>query len=131
MSKSRVTVRFDPEQLQVDQLFSRIAPAQKAICVALRHMLLADRRVRETVKWGYPCYECEGKVAAIMPFKSYVNLQFFRGVELSNEMGLLVGTGKGMRHVSFRTIEEVRVPAVASLIAAAIELDSVATVGAD
>lgn len=40
--------------------------------------------------------------AYILPYKSWVNLGFYQGVDLADPDGLLEGTGKKMRHVKIR-----------------------------
>ena len=55
----------------------------------------------------------------IAPFKSYMNLGFLRGTELPDPEGLLEGTGKLLRHVKIKRIEDVEGPSVRALLAAA------------
>ncbi|MCY3762223.1 MAG: DUF1801 domain-containing protein [Gemmatimonadetes bacterium] len=54
--------------------------------------------------------------AYIMPFKSWVNLGFYRGTSLTDPEKLLEGTGVRMRHVKMRTVEDVERPGVRGLI---------------
>lgn len=42
----------------------------------------------------------------ILPHKSWVNLGFFRGVSLTDPTNILEGTGKNMRHVKIRSLED-------------------------
>ena len=55
-----------------------------------------------------------------MPQKAYVNLGFYRGTSLSDPLGMLEGTGKDLRHVKVRSLEQAEQPAVRELIAAAV-----------
>jgi hypothetical protein len=55
----------------------------------------------------------------IAPFKSYMNLGFLRGTELPDPDGLLEGTGKLLRHVKIKSIEDVKRPGVRALLVAA------------
>lgn len=55
----------------------------------------------------------------IAPFKSYMNLGFLRGTELPDPDGLLEGTGKLLRHIKIRSIEDVERPGVRALLVAA------------
>jgi hypothetical protein len=52
-------------------------------------------------------------------FAAHVNVGFFNGAALDDPAGLLVGTGKRMRHVKLRPLIEPDVPAMNALIAAA------------
>lgn len=55
----------------------------------------------------------------IMPFAAHVNLGFFYGADLDDPAGLLEGTGKGLRHVKIRSVEDVKKPALRKLVAQA------------
>jgi hypothetical protein len=54
--------------------------------------------------------------AYIMPFRSWVNLGFFRGTSLVDPQGLLEGTGAKLRHVKIRSLEDAERRAVRELI---------------
>lgn len=62
--------------------------------------------VRELLHDGYPT-ACIGDAAFgyVGAFKAHVNVGFFRGAELEDPHGLLVGTGKFMRHVKLRPVK--------------------------
>lgn len=57
----------------------------------------------------------------IMPQKEYLNFGFFYGASLADEKKLLDGTGKSMRHVKIRKIEDLNDPAVRQLVLDAIQ----------
>lgn len=52
--------------------------------------------------------------------KAHVNLGFMDGAALPDPEGLLEGTGKSLRHVKLRSVEEVERPAVRALVEAAV-----------
>ena len=54
--------------------------------------------------------------AYIMPFRSWVNLGFFRGISLADPQGLLEGTGAKLRHVKIRSLYDAEQPGVRELI---------------
>ena len=54
--------------------------------------------------------------AYIMPFRSWVNLGFFRGISLPDPQGLLEGTGRKLRHIKVRSTEDAERPGVRALI---------------
>ena len=54
--------------------------------------------------------------AYIMPFRSWVNLGFFRGISLRDQEGLLEGTGRRLRHVKVRSTNDAERPGVRALI---------------
>lgn len=60
----------------------------------------------ETVKWGVPHYSIGGAgVASIAEYSGHVNLYLIQGAKIRSN--LLEGTGKGMRHVTVRTLDDV------------------------
>ena len=54
--------------------------------------------------------------AYIMPFRSWVNLGFFRGFSLRDPQGMLEGTGRNLRHVKVRSTNDAERPGVRALI---------------
>ena len=57
---------------------------------------------------------------AIIPHSAHVNLQLADGVDLSDPSGIVEGTGKRIRHVKSRSVEEASRPAVRGIVAAQI-----------
>ena len=55
---------------------------------------------------------------AIIPHKAHVNLQLADGVDLPNADGRIEGTGKRVRHVKARSVEDARAPWTRAAIAA-------------
>lgn len=76
--------------------------------------------VRELLHDGHPT-ACIGDAAFgyVNVFTAHVNVGFFRGAELADPSGILVGAGKFMRHVKIRPGEPLDVPALTALVAAA------------
>ncbi len=76
--------------------------------------------VREVLHDGQPtaCVS-DAAFAYVCAFTSHVNVGFFQGAGLSDPEGLLVGTGKYMRHVTLRPGVEVDAAALSALIDAA------------
>jgi hypothetical protein len=66
-----------------------------------------------------------GQVCYIAPFKSHVNLGFFRGMDLPDPDSLLEGTGKMLRHVKIRSQADLERPSVRALLEAAVKRQSV------
>ncbi len=53
--------------------------------------------------------------------REHVNLGFYYGAELPDPEGLLEGTGKKLRHIKIREVEEVDQPAVRHLVQLSLE----------
>lgn len=76
--------------------------------------------VRELMHDGCPV-ACVGDVpfGYVNVFKAHVNVGFFLGAELDDPAGLLVGSGRRMRHVKVRPGADLNVAALRALIDAA------------
>jgi hypothetical protein len=55
---------------------------------------------------------------AIIPHKGHVNLQLADGASLPNPDARIEGTGKRVRHIKVRTVEDARAPWVRAAVAA-------------
>lgn len=59
------------------------------------------------------------RILYITVFEKHVNLGFFYGGFLPDAEGLLIGSGKRMRHLKIRSLQEAESPAIPSLLAQA------------
>jgi uncharacterized protein YdeI (YjbR/CyaY-like superfamily) len=70
------------------------APQWQEVMQSLR-VLLLDRGLQETLKWGKPCYTSGGRnVAIIQPFRNLCALMFFKGALIEDRHGLLRPQGE-------------------------------------
>ena len=76
--------------------------------------------VRELLHDGHPT-ACVGDAAFayVNAFSAHVNVGFFRGSEIADPNGLLVGTGTFMRHVKLRPGQDIDTKALMTLIESA------------
>ena len=76
--------------------------------------------VCEILHDGHPT-ACTGDAAFgyVNAFTAHVNVGFFHGADLDDPAGILVGTGKRMRHVKLWLDQPIDEPALQTLIAAA------------
>ncbi|MFT8872882.1 MAG: DUF1801 domain-containing protein [Sporolactobacillus sp.] len=76
----------------------------------LRAIVLGCGLVEE-MKWGVPCYTCQGKnIVLIHGFKSYCALLFIKGALLKDEAGILVRQTENVqagRQVRFTTVKDI------------------------
>ena len=86
------------------------------------HMRGCGADVRELMHDGCPaaCVE-DAPFGYVNAFKAHVNVGFFYGATLDDPAGLLEGTGKRMRHVKLRPVQELDVDALNELVAAAYQ----------
>ena len=97
----------------------------EVIRIAERVRAVLLERFPGAVEWietgnGLAAYGTERKMSAlafaIIPHRSHVNLQLADGADLTDPDGLVEGTGKRIRHVKFRSVEDVDRPAAQRLI---------------
>ena len=84
----------------------------------------------ETVQLGWKSVSysrggvMKGSICAIGPHKDWVNMQFLQGTSLEDPGGILEGSGKTMRHVKVRSVEEMDSEALSALVRQADQLVS-------
>jgi hypothetical protein len=61
---------------------------------------------------------------AIIPHKAHVNLQLADGVDLPNPDGRIEGTGKRVRHIKVRSVEDAKAPWVRAAITSQLAHES-------
>ncbi len=112
-----------------DDLLEITAESLRPIATALREIVReVDPSTCEVVRlgdraatYGVGPRKMKDGYAYILPYKSWVNLGFYQGVELADPEGLLEGAGAKMRHVKIRTLEDARRPVLRDLIQGALE----------
>ncbi len=83
--------------------------------------------LKETIKWGAPCYTHNGKnVVGIAAFKAYVGLWFHQGALLKDPANVLVNAGEGktkaLRQWRFEKASDIKSAAVRDYVKEAIQL---------
>jgi hypothetical protein len=73
--------------------------------------------------WSIPTFESNGPMCFFMVGKNHVTFGFLRGTSLPDPEKLLEGTGKNLRHVKLRTVEDLKRPGVKKLIVAAAKMN--------
>ena len=104
------------------------APHVAPTARALREVVLADfpdaveivRLGDGAASYGVGPKKMSESHVYVAPKTAHVNLGFWHGVALPDPAGLLEGTGKRMRHVKVRSVEDARRPEIAALVAAAL-----------
>jgi hypothetical protein len=80
--------------------------------------------VKETVNaWGIPTFEAPDPFCFYMVGKNHVTFGFHFGTSLPDPAGLLEGTGKNIRHVKLRTVEDLERKGLEKLVQAAAQLE--------
>jgi len=111
----------------VKDFLAEYSPEVRKLATILRDLVLevapdAEEQVdlsSKMIAYGYgPKYE--DMIGAIAPFKSYVNLNLYKGTELADPAGLLEGTGKLHRHVKIKSPSDLENPLLRKLAEAAV-----------
>ena len=89
--------------------------------------ILQSTELEEDVKWGGPCYTCDGKnVVGIAGFKSYFGLWFHQGALLKDQKKVLMnaqeGRTKALRQWRMQTAKDIRPTIIKSYVREAIKL---------
>jgi hypothetical protein len=78
---------------------------------------------KETVNsWEIPTFEAKDPFCFYMVGKNHVTLGFHNGTSLEDPQGLLEGTGKNIRHVKLRAVEDLERKGLKGLVLAAARL---------
>jgi hypothetical protein len=113
---------------EVDQYIMDLPNEIQAIVIALRKLILhSSSNLKEEFKWSMPNYSYNGFVCYLQTAKKHVNLGFHKGNELQDKdvTQLLQGTGKTMRHIRIKKMEDIQPEIFTSLIQEAIALNEV------
>jgi len=117
-----------PSPREFEALMGRVVPALRPICSTLRELIVELHEDCVEIVWihqGIASYGMGPKkmsqhYAYIAPHSSHVNLGFYRGTSLADPHGLLEGSGKRLRHVKIRLLDEAKSTRLVELLRAAI-----------
>ena len=77
-----------------------------------------------SIKWAQPVFESDGPAIWIRAYPRTVSIGFWRGAEMTDRHGLLLGEGDRMRHVTLREGEPIPEDAIRDYVGQAIELNA-------
>ncbi len=102
---------------KVSQYIEEQNSPQKEICRRLREIILKTfPSIKEEMKWGVPNY---GNLYYFVALKTHVNLGFSMKNLSKDEIKLLEGTGKTMRHIKIKStydIDEEKIKKLLTLV---------------
>ncbi|RYV04181.1 hypothetical protein SOPP22_00085 [Shewanella sp. OPT22] len=76
--------------------------------------------VNESIKWSRPVYSVNGDCFYLQPNKAHVNLGFFNFDKITVGAEHLEGTGKNMRHVKLKSLEQISALPIAEMLKQAV-----------
>ncbi|HET9644552.1 MAG TPA: DUF1801 domain-containing protein [Burkholderiaceae bacterium] len=108
----------------IESWFNMLPQEQRATARALQAAVHASGvTLSPSIRWGNLVFQHEGTNAvAIVPHKSHVNLQLFKGAPLVVRYPQLEGTGKGVRHLKVKSALAVDEDLVKQLVVAVVEV---------
>ena len=116
-------------EADIGRLLADHPPELQAIEHALRRVIRqAAPGAVETVDFGNKLIafgwsmKMRDLLFALICHRSWVNVQFADGADLPDPAGIVEGTGKKVRHVKVRTLEEAAGPALLALIQAQLSI---------
>ena len=90
---------------EVSQYIEKQNSPQKEVCQNLREIISKTfPNLKEEMKWGVPYY---GNLYYFVALKTHVNLGFSIAKLSNDEIKLLEGTGKTMRHIKLKNVEDI------------------------
>jgi len=122
--KSELSIITIGDKGTFEDVISRASSEIKEIAHAIRALLAEIKPGITEVPWGNQKIAGYGvgpkkmseHFCYIAPQKNYVNLGFMYGADLPDPDGLLEGSGKLLRHVKIRSLEDLQRPALRKLI---------------
>jgi hypothetical protein len=110
---------------KIDKAARTTDPKLQEIIRGLRDLVQeAVPEVTETVNpWGLPTFELNGPLCYFMAATKHITFGFPRGTSLDDPKGLLEGTGKNLRHVKLRNVEDLGREGLRELVEGAARLN--------
>ncbi|SHN30352.1 DUF1801 domain-containing protein [Gracilibacillus kekensis] len=108
----------------VEQYIEKHPKNIQEITVNLRQLILnTSSEWTEEIKWGMPSYSINKNICYLQASKNHVNLGFYHGAQLEDPHNLLGGTGKQMRHIRVKKMEDIDEDSLKLYVKNAIQLD--------
>ncbi|WP_457580784.1 DUF1801 domain-containing protein [Ensifer canadensis] len=94
---------------------------QFAIVSHLREIVLASGPgIAEQIKYGGLLFSAAQPFCGIFPYSAHVTLEFSEGSALPDAHGVLMGQGKGRRHIKMHAVSDIAEKHVATYVGLAL-----------
>jgi len=115
--------RFNKE---VTVYIEKLPAEVKKMTNKVRSVILnSSSEIEESIKHKIPFYSYKGLLCYINTTNDKVIIGFSQGAEFYNEDKILVGTGKTVRHVIYKSIKEIRTSRLQQLIFEALIINEI------
>jgi len=92
---------------QINQYIENATEQQKLIMQKIREILHEEvSGITENFKWGRPVFSTSSDFAYFKTNKGYLTFGVFKFEKVSQHSQLLEGTGKDMRHVKLKSLDQ-------------------------
>lgn len=110
----------------VDHYVASIEDWQSLAVSKLRKIITGSvRGIKESILNSEPVYNSGGPCCNIKTYKNHVNLEFWRGIELSNQFPVLSGTGRKKRHIRISSTEDIQEKLFSDIVQTAVKLNQI------
>ncbi len=97
---------------------------QREVLATLRNIVkAAGGEIEESILWSQPVFTLNGPVCYMKAFSDHVNFGFWRGTELDDPNGLLVGDLTKMRHITIRNVNDIKRDVFEAMVRQAVRLN--------
>jgi hypothetical protein len=113
-----------PDKQTVDAFIAALPDEQRQVAQRIRALVAeVAPQASVSIKWAQPVWDTNGPFAYLKPFPITVNLGFWRGADLLDPGGLLVGDGIRMRHLRIVPGDALPEDAIRGWVIHAVELN--------
>ncbi len=110
--------------INVDAYIAHFKGWQREVLTTLRAIIRQGAGdIDESILWSQPVFSSNGPVCYIKAFSDHVNFGFWRGIELDDPDGLLVGDLTMMRHITIRHVNDVKRDVFEAMVRQAVRLN--------
>lgn len=108
----------------VEAFMAELEGWQREAAEQLRRLVkLAAPEATEALKWSQPVFQANGPFCYIQSHSNHLNIGFWRGVDLTDEQGLLEGSGAKMRHLKIHEAQPIPEEALQAFVQQAYQLN--------
>lgn len=110
--------------INVDAYIGHFKGWQREVLTTLRAIIRQGAGdIDESILWSQPVFSSNGPVCYIKAFSDHVNFGFWRGIDLDDPEGLLVGDLTMMRHITIRHVNDVKRDVFEAMVRQAVRLN--------
>jgi hypothetical protein len=111
---------------EVSVYIEKLHPEIRKMTNKIRSIIInSASEVEESIKHKIPFYSYKGLLCYINTTNEKVIVGFSQGAEFSNDDKLLIGTGKTVRHLIYKSVKEIKTAKLQQLIYEALIINEI------